>query len=206
PKVSPVDFNEKDLPLDPWLLGILIGDGSLTENVGISSAEGDILKKVEDKISEYGLLLNKRGTDPDTICYDITKGFRGGSNKIRSILREMGMCLKSHEKFIPEIYKHGSPEQRLGLLQGLVDADGHVTKGRANLEYSTTSSVLADDVKFLARSLGCSARIVKRESFYKKNGVRVKCKDSYRVFIKQPENLFVFSSEKHQDKFKQGRA
>src|SRR5690606_28802979 len=73
PKVSPVDFNEKDLPLDPWLLGILIGDGSLTENVGISSAEGDILKKVEDKISEYGLLLNKRGTDPDTICYDITK-------------------------------------------------------------------------------------------------------------------------------------
>jgi len=60
---------------------------------------------------------------------------------------------KSHEKFVPDIYKLGSVEQRLSILQGLLDTDGTTTPGASHVSFSTTSQRLARDVQEIAWSL-----------------------------------------------------
>jgi intein/homing endonuclease len=74
--------------------------------------------------------------------------------------------LKSHMKFIPEVYKFGSKEQRLELMRGLIDTDGYVNFKKSEVLYYSTSEKLVDDVVELARSLGCLARKRFKKSSY----------------------------------------
>lgn len=191
PIASASEFDYQEVPLDPYLLGLLLGDGYICDKVvGFSNTEEDILEKIEEIVLEkYGCGF-KRSSE-NNCAYIIKKPENEYRNPIRTILGELNLLgLKSGEKFIPEIYLHNSFDVRLRLLQGLMDTDGHVTK-TGGLRYSTTSDQLAKDVKWLVQSLGGLASI--HEDF------RVG-KESLYLIIRANDFIPV-TSKKHLEKF-----
>lgn len=151
PIAAPAIFDDKELPIDPYVLGVLIGDGATSHpDVRFSNPDfdADIRTRVADRLPpDVHLIETRSGTCPYL-------SFRGpGKRSIREKLAAIGLNVKSGEKSIPEIYKFGSIEQRLNLLRGLMDTDGSCTKQNSAMFY-TTSNRLALDVADLARSLG----------------------------------------------------
>ena len=92
-------------------------------------------------------------------------------------IRNLKLDTTSHHKYIPKKYKYSTIEDRKELLRGLLDTDGHPTL-YTTIEYSTASKELAEDVCFIARSLGGLAKYKLR--YTKNNG---KSFPSYRVIL-----------------------
>ena len=150
-----VDFNEKELPIDPYLLGLLIGDGSLGDNGSIELSLGFKKRHVIEKIKT-----------PKGIYFDFTENnkknyirlkFHGidiNGKSIRDHLKDIGLYnTKSDTKFIPNLYLYSSLKSRMSLLDGLIDTDGYINS-RNLFEYSTISEILYNNVIELCRSIG----------------------------------------------------
>lgn len=156
---SPVEFNNNNgrLPLDSYLLGVLLGDGSFRGGIKLTSADTEILESVRKAIP-LKVQLKKVGKTPYEYRLSVSqKGFnpriQRNNNPILDEIRKFGLEQKlSHEKFVPKEYLFGSVEQRLAVVQGLLDTDGWVQKGIA--KYSTTSPILAKNMRHLVGSLG----------------------------------------------------
>jgi AAA domain/LAGLIDADG-like domain len=138
------------LPLHPYLLGTLIGDGGLTVNQpSFTSADSFIAEKVRELLPEGDILVKTRAGGSD-----IYMRINGGSTK--EAIQDLGLWgHKSPEKFIPEQYLWTTWENRLQILQGLMDTDG--TAGGPSGGYptfNTSSKELAKAVRFLVQSLG----------------------------------------------------
>lgn len=185
--VPQIDFPERTFIIHPYILGVLIGDGCLSSG-SPNIALGDL--EIIDNINQF-LPEGYTVTHNDKCTYRI-KGHEGNNAKAGSLiskgLKQYGLWGKrSHEKFIPHDYLTASYQQRLWLLRGLMDTDGSAEKVCAN--YSTSSEQLALDVVELVHSLGGYASVVRRDNCgYKKNGVFIECKDSYRVTIEFPKD------------------
>lgn len=165
PNNQPVERKEQNYHLNPYVLGVLIGDGCLTWRVlTISSNDSFIVEKVSSLLGiknsfKRNSIHNYNWTfiDSDrTLCEERTRLVQ-----TTEVLREIPELINTHsyEKFIPEIYKFGSIEQRLDLIRGLFDTDGHVDKSRARVSFSTTSKQLAEDVQEILWSLGISSTV-----------------------------------------------
>lgn len=134
----------------------------------------------------------------DAVDMQINESYEDTS--FRDNIRELGLTCKSDEKFIPKIYLNNSKEIRLALLQGLFDTDGTISKtGLA--EFSTSSKQLSDDFSYLVRSLGIRDTVQEKESGYNTKDGFKKCKVSYRHYLKVPNDLQFFTSEKHTLKY-----
>lgn len=176
PTNKAIEYNYKELPLDPYVLGSFIGNGCCKERaLTISSNDeeqvkmiADILnveyKKNHEKNYSWGFLRNDKYVSP----------FNGREVKYlhtKDILPKE-ICCEAYQKRIPTEYKYGSIEQRYSLLQGLFDTDGYINNKapRFNMSYCTTSKLLADDIMEVLRSLGyiCSMSKDKR-SLERKN-------------------------------------
>lgn len=198
PITNPINFEERDVLIDPWLLGVLLGDGHLKEKRSpkISNVEEDILYRISEKINVLEMKLSKVENND----YNIVNNRRGYENKLNKLLIHYNLLNKnSYDKFIPNDYKINSKEIRIEILRGLIDTDGFVDKNE-NIEFSSSSKQLAFDVKFLVESLGGTARIVSRIPKYKYKEELREGALSYRVYIKQPFGLKFFSSNKHNNK------
>ena len=145
--------DSSELPLSPWLLGVLLGDGCFRGNsLTFSTADAELLARVREEVATYGCTVSHIAN----YDYRIYWGQRGcpSPHPLKEILRDLGLWgLCSHEKFIPSVYLDAEHKDRLELLRGLMDADGTVDKNSA-LSYCTTSVSLRDGFKFLGRSLG----------------------------------------------------
>lgn len=154
PLCAPIDTNHPPTqPLDPYLIGLLLGDGCLKNTPIFTSSDTELVEEAEDKLTELNVTLKYTGYGYD---YRICKPDRSNwiKNDLIEILTSLGLYgTSSYTKFIPSVYKQGSVEQRLSLLQGLMDTDGTVDK-RGNCSYSTSSNALASDVQELCWSLG----------------------------------------------------
>jgi len=147
----PVSFCEKELPIDPYVIGCFIGDGCCTEStLTISLNDEELVQEIAkltnfsyEKCSLYNYSWRFLKTENEKVR---TKQYF--SNYEREI------CCPCGEKRIPADYLFSSIEQRLSLLQGLMDTDGYIGDGRHSPSFSTTSKKLAEDVAFLGRSLG----------------------------------------------------
>lgn len=178
-----VDFSKQNIDLDPYTLGIIIGNGSCTScsknkiQITINKVDYEVLKhNIPYNISEL-----KEGKH-------ISLEFEN----IKDVLIKYNLYGKySYNKSIPKEYLFNDKETRLELLKGLIDSDGTVTKSRGTPSYNTTSEQLADDVCFLARSLGYNCKKSKKENVgYKdKDGNFVHCRDCYNVYIYTDENI-----------------
>ena len=139
--------------MDPYLLGLLLGDGGLAHGVVISSVDVEILEYCQKQAEKFDCeLVHRGGCD-----WRFSSGVRGRANKLLNRLRRLGVAgHTSHTKFIPPDFLYGSPDTRLALLQGLLDTDGWVSNGVTG--YCSVSERLACDVQELVQSLGGIAR------------------------------------------------
>lgn len=168
PMNGPLDFPEKELPVDPYLLGVFIGNGDMTkETLSLSCdiADEETVKRVSDII--HATAYHKEAVGYSWHFYHRYNGNRRDNIRIKTSevfdnLQDI-IGKKAGDKSIPEMYLTGSYEQRLSLLQGLMDTDGciHSTSGRNaknryNCEYSTTSEELAWSLSDLLFTLGMS--------------------------------------------------
>lgn len=185
--IDPEERPEVHTPIDPYALGVLIGDGHLCHgNVRVSMPDQFIINE-----------LTKTLPDDLTIKFIHRYDYRikakdGYSNSYLKTIRALGLAEKlSVDKFIPSDYLNGSISQRLALLQGLMDTDGTADKGGC-ASYSTSSEHLARDVQQLVWSLGGIAYITSRIPHFTYKGERFEGKLAYRVFIRyrKPSNLF----------------
>lgn len=148
----PVSFDHIDTDFDPYFLGVWLGDGTRGK-AAITSKDQIIIDHVSSVAEKYG--LNSRQVKEKSNCYRVeftnrsNLGFKG-SNHIRECVRPF-----DDEKFVPETYKYNSLDVRLKVLSGLIDTDGSVSRG--GYDFVTKYKRLADDVVFLARSVGLSA-------------------------------------------------
>jgi len=154
---APVQFEPQDVPLDPYALGLLLGDGCLTTKTtpSFTTADPELASALEASLE--GIELEQKGA----YDYVLRHGGRGGvivANPVTAALRELDLAgVYSHTKFVPEQYLRNSPDVRIALLQGLLDSDGGPVAQRdrtCRIQYTTCSKRLREDVVFLVRSLG----------------------------------------------------
>jgi phosphate starvation-inducible PhoH-like protein len=160
PMIShPAEFEPRGVPMDPYALGLLLGDGCLTTSTtpSFTTADPELALALEAVLDGIEL---RRKNEVDYVLRH-TAGHRGAvivANPVTVVLRDLGLAgTRSNTKFVPELYLHNSSEVRLAVLQGLLDTDGGpVTQyGRTcRIQYGTSSARLRDGVVFLVRSLG----------------------------------------------------
>lgn len=158
------DDNTKDLPLDPYLLGVLLGDGSLSINhdieISVGLNEGYILDKII--LPNNCNMRTKTYADKHFIKAVITGSIRRNVSRgsrvsvIKNILSDLRLLgTDSWNKFIPKQYLYTSIENRQKLLAGLIDTDGYINN-RGLFSFSTVSKQMSEDFVELCRSLGKS--------------------------------------------------
>lgn len=187
PLCAPVQFTMTNMngyskPLDPYVLGALIGDGCMTDS---ALKNGFVQLTTMDE--EIVAVFREAGYDMHR--WQQKKNTRAKSYAIadRSLIDALSLLdlagKESSKKFIPKQYKYATIEERKKLMQGLMDTDGYVDI-RGHMSYSTVSLSLAEDVAFVVRSLGGKATIKRNRAGNKdKNGNSVKCSDVYDVYI-----------------------
>jgi len=152
-----VEFNKpvqwphnEDALIDPYTVGLLLGDGSMhckgtgTTPVVLTALETDWQEYVQHIPYELGKIY----VDPRSPITH-ARTIKG----IDKFVRMMGLNTTSKHKRVPKEYLYGSVEQRLALLQGLMDTDGTIGKDNKR-SYTSASKGLVEDVMFLVRSLG----------------------------------------------------
>ncbi|WP_217547490.1 helicase-related protein [Streptomyces sp. GbtcB6] len=180
PAAVPVDLGyDTGLPLDPYLLGLLLGDGSFRHNLRLSTMDDEIRDAVAAAVTPECRLVPVKGSRCD---YTIQLSQRAGGlrNPVIQILRDLNLWGEtSHGKFVPDDFKNTSIKNRLALLQGLLDTDGTVQADGMSVSLCSASRRLADDVAWLVRSLGGRARVLSKRAAF---NVSVALPDEYPPF------------------------
>ena len=150
PKLSPLQYPERSLPIDPYVLGVWLGDGgSYGASVGCSYADMPAMR-AQVEACGYGTTTN-----PKFQQFNILG--------LHTQLREADLLKNKH---IPDDYLCASVEQRMALLQGLIDTDGDVTK-EGKVTFNNSNERLIDSALCLLHGLGVKARKTHRQTSYK---------------------------------------
>lgn len=160
PLVDAVRFPSQPVPIDPYALGALLGDGCLTQGeVKLCSTDQDILDHVRAGLPK-GVRLRQINPAHPKLKYrnDYVVISDGGSrtpNPINRAIKILGLAGHTAlTKFVPEMYLWNSIEVRLAVLQGLLDTDGHASPDGNSVSFASISERLIEGVEFLVRSLG----------------------------------------------------
>jgi len=212
PLVEPVEFLPREVPLDPYALGLLLGDGclTLTSTPAFSTADPELAAGLEAALDGIELV---RKNAVDYVLRN-RAGRRGGSvivaNPVTAAVRDLGLDgVRSETKFIPTAYLFNTAASRIALLQGLLDSDGGPVTQRARtcrIQYTTCSPRLRDDVVWLVRSLGGVAYWRKRPASGRKPGLARGRKvyhrrDAYILDIRLPEGIEPFRLPRKLEKY-----
>ena len=183
--LAPVCHPEREVPMDPYALGLLLGDGCLTGSTTPGFATEDPELAVALEMALPGVRVRHKGG----VDYTLNRVREPGDvitleNPVTGALRALDLIgTRSHTKFVPEVYLQNSADVRLAVLQGLLDSDGGPVTQFARtcrIQYTTTSSRLREDVIRLVQSLGGVAYTRRRASLGRKPG-RAKGRDvAYR--------------------------
>jgi hypothetical protein len=187
PNLEPVEFDEREVKINPYVMGMLLGDGCITKKnqPHIITSDDFIVKKV----SSLDNFINVQTYEKEEIYKTIYRISLLKRRKYLEILNLYG-C-DSSTKFIPNNYLYNNKKNRESLLQGLIDSDGTITTN-GRIIYTTVSKKLCDGVKELVLSLGGSCRITEKQKLYKnKMGDKILGKLSYNLTISFPNNGIV---------------
>jgi predicted ribonuclease YlaK len=255
--------SNNELPIKPYTMGVLLGDGSFSNSMSFSSVDDEIVNRVESEIKEYSMHLTRHNiyytisgnytsnkpakpviiTDiknDNKIVYasvveaskilkvhkitlwrrckkELTvdgKRYKFGKrerwqNYIKNCIYKLGLeHTKANTKFIPEIYKRSSVEDRISILQGLMDTDGTIKATTGEQSLTTISKRLAEDVIEIARSLGMNATYYTRNRIGKTTkrpediGDIITRHISYEVSIPKSNNINIFHLSRKANKVK----
>lgn len=177
---APVCFPEREVPMDPYALGLLLGDGSMTGSTATEDLELAIGARHRGGVGD----APNRVTEPGRVVTI--------PNPVTTVARDLGPCgSRAATRFVPDVYLRNSADVRLAVLQGLLDGDGAVAPagGRTcRIEFTTTSVPLRDDVIALVRSLGGVA-------------FRRDARDAHVVDIRLPEGVEPFRLARKREKY-----
>ena len=180
PEQPAVVFSDsQDLPMDPYLMGVIIGDGSTvnTCQIAVGFADDPVIPEIiMSKQSDFEL-SRKAYKNSTAVQYYV----RGG----RPVMRDTGLWgKKSYDKFIPDMYMRSSIEERIELIRGIMDSDGSINMDAPHrARFTTASEQLADQLVSLVRSVGGYAA---RRATSVRDGRR----DSFTVALTTPFNPF----------------
>ena len=144
PVQAPLSLPEAALPIDPYLLGYWLGDGTHDRASITCCSEGVAHVILAAEHAGYKVSSAKKDSRSDACTVRITDGFH-------QALRETNLIGNKH---VPAAYLRASADQRRQLLCGLMDSDGCIDKRRGQAKFCSTSKTLADAVYELAVSLG----------------------------------------------------
>lgn len=202
PDIEPVEYEEKPLPIHPYILGALLGDGTLTTGtLKLASSDEEIINKFKELLPEYEFKYDISTTNNYTIVYkgeDKYKIDSCGANPLKRSIVDLGINVSCKYKFIPDIYKYGSIEQRFEIVRGLMDTNGSINI-KGSCEFTNTSEKLIDDLAYILRSLGikCTKSLSDRtnESHSIKGHI---CNRplSYRLYINTAKEIFYLPRKK----------
>lgn len=198
PVVEPVEFSDEFVapkPIEPYALGLLLGNGCFIEGITptFSSGDDELIDHLKASLDDCA---PRKINGPDWALRAMsgrargTDGRFGRGNPLITALESLDLRGKhSDRKFVPTQYLLASADDRLAVLQGLMDTDGTVCKrpGKeiGGATFCTTSAQLAEDVCFLVRSLGGEARLggpyIKH---YTHNGEKRTGKPAYIINVK----------------------
>jgi deoxycytidine triphosphate deaminase len=202
-QAAPVHYSPKRQPIDPYVLGVWLGDGTSTK-AEVTSVDVPILEELE--LAGYAvrpatapLAYRVGGTGQSR---DERTGRYTRNDSLSSELRNMGLL---GEKHIPTAYLQGSVDQRRALLEGLMDTDGYVDSlGRCEL--TTVQPYLADQYFELVASLGHRPKLAEKTAWL--NGIN--CGPKYDIAFTPSEPVFrlprKLARQKHAGVFRRGRA
>ncbi|MDT9690689.1 PhoH family protein [Streptomyces sp. P9(2023)] len=213
---APVCFPEREVPVDPYALGLLLGDGCISGKTtpSFATADPELISALETALpgitarsrGGYNYLINRESAPSDS---------EGGvlTHPLKQALRTLDLLgSKSYSKFVPDDYLYNSAEVRLAVLQGLLDTDGGPvtqTDRTCRIQFTTTSIVLRDDVIALVQSLGGVAYTRRRAAAGRKPG-RVNGRDvpfnrdAHIVDIRLPEGIEPFRLARKRDAYHAG--
>lgn len=174
PLIEPIQFTEKELPIDPYWLGLWLGDGTYNKPcITHSEEDNQFIDKVPYEVSSQSI---HKDTNVCTTYFS--------NQGLLAKIKELDLYENKH---IPQIYKEASFQQRLELLAGLIDSDGNVDK-KGRVRFINTNKQLIDDVYELCCGLGLYPYLMKYEADkineYKKNSksLQIKSKkDCYHI-------------------------
>ena len=181
PNNKKVEFNAQNVMLDPYTLGLLIGDGCLTKsclNVAeFTSGEEDF--EFYKQHVPHGMYSRKAKYSHGILI-----------NNLQGILKEYRLWnTTSDTKFIPKEYLFNTSEVRMSILQGIMDTDGTINNNGVPM-LTTTSEKLAEDIRWLCHSLGYNSTMFTKQGKYKdKRGEHI-CKVTYNITILTNDPIF----------------
>lgn len=191
---EPLQYSEKTLPIDPYVLGFWLGDGD-SDGARVTISDRDAAESLAN-LRSCGMVVGSRaGKKENAGRYRIVgAGKRGwqGINTLSAALRRLGVMGNKH---VPRAYLEASIQQRTALLQGLMDTDGTIC-GRKQCSFSNTRRELAEAVFELALSLGLKATI--NTGIAKISGREIGL--YYRVNFYAPANFQVFRLTRKQSR------
>jgi hypothetical protein len=191
PMVKPVEFEKSSLNIDPYVMGCLLGDGGFSShNIRFTSNDLEIIKEMNSRLP-LGHELKQFKIMEYHLC-----GVKNTNLVIREF-NEFGlMGLKSENKFIPKPYLFSDINDRLDLLQGLLDTDGYCGKD-GTIQYYSVSKNLTNSVKELVNSFGGVARQSSKIGKYKlPDGTIKHCKECFILTINLPKDIIPFKLER----------
>ena len=153
PETEPLEFPERDLPVDPWVLGYWLGDG--TTGHGEATADVDDIPHVRERLRAAGYDIGG--------IWEKKEGGRGRKFSILGLIGDLRKAGVLNGKHIPDAYLYSSVEQRRALIQGLMDSDGYVDK-KGSAEYCQVRKQIADGMAFLLRSMGVKVNVRESEA------------------------------------------
>lgn len=172
-----VEFGARDILIDPYTLGVMLGDGCFTTG---------------------SCYLSENSKDFSVISKHIPYSYIKWSNYCsyrldipnwRKSLEAYGLAdMKSADKFIPDDYKYNTESVRRAVLTGIMDTDGFLGKHSVYM-ITTTSKRLASDIRFICWSLGYNTTMTEQKAGYKKNGEYVRCHNAFVVSIHTDDRL-----------------
>ncbi len=189
------------LPVDPWVLGALLGDGDLAHTaLRLATAVEEMRARLAARAAEtcelvpvgsheYRRAQPQRGSAPGEVDID--------PHPLMQAIRSLGLwATHSHEPFIPRPYLDASYRQRLDLMRGLLDRDGWVER-RGAVRHATSSAALSRDFVELARSLGAWCTVARKRASCRLERPRFAGHDCFISTIDHPDpqSLFLFAEQ-----------
>lgn len=160
-----VEFETKHVDLDPYMLGLWLGDGTTLE-ASITNVDNEIVDYIHNYASENDLRVTQKAE-----CRYYIAGTETGKGK-NSFLNQLNQYNLIGNKHIPLDYLFNDREIRLRVLAGLLDSDGYLHNNM--YEIFQLSDKLAEDIAKLSRSLGFKTNIFKKnKTCVKKDGPNV---------------------------------
>lgn len=160
------NWANKKVKVDPYFLGIWLGDGT-SRYPEVTTADPEVVESLEAEAASRNLVLNLKEQREGCAIYSITSGGHNGpyANSLINDLRHYNLIQNKH---VPNIYKANDRNTRLQILAGLLDSDG--SKSNNCFDFINKNKTLAEDVTFIARSLGLAA-YMKSSKKKSQNGV-----------------------------------